>query len=79
MTLCGLQSGVSGQTELSLDCAFPREQLEKAVPWGREATLGPQDLLESKDCLEQLGRKGPRSVRAWQRGVGGGAARNGPV
>lgn len=69
--------GVSGQTELSLDCDFPREQLEKAVPWGREVTLAPQDLLENKDCLEHLGRKGPRSVRGRQRGAGGRGARMG--
>lgn len=37
-----------------------REQLEKVVPWEREVTLAPQDLLESKDCLEHLGKKGPR-------------------
>lgn len=59
-------------TGLSLDCAFPREQLGKAVLWAREVTLAPQDLLESKDCLEQLERKGPRSVRAGQRGGAGG-------
>lgn len=39
-----------------------REQLEKAVPWGREVTLAPQDLLESKACLEQLERKAPRVI-----------------
>lgn len=39
-----------------------REQLVKVVPWGREVTLAPQDLLESKDCLERLGRKGPRVI-----------------
>lgn len=41
-----------------------REQLGKAVPWGREVTLAPQDLLASKDCLEQLERKGPRVILA---------------
>lgn len=39
-----------------------REQLGKAVPWAREVTLVPQDLLESKDCLEQLERKGRRVI-----------------
>lgn len=37
-----------------------REQLGKVVPWGREVTLAPQDLLESKDCLGLLERRGPR-------------------
>jgi hypothetical protein len=79
LALWGMQSGVSGQMELSLDCDFPREQLEKVVPWEREVTLAPQDLLESKDCLEHLGKKGPRSVRAGGEELGRGAARHGPV
>lgn len=69
--------GVSGQTELSSDCTLPREQLGKAAPWGREVTLAPQDLLESKGCPELLEKMGPRSVRGWQGGVGGGLHRVG--
>lgn len=37
-----------------------REQLGKAAPWGREVTLAPQDLLESKGCPELLEKMGPR-------------------
>lgn len=62
---------VSEQTELSSDCTLPREQLEKVAPWGREVTLAPQDLLESKGCLELLEKMEPRSVRGWQGGVRG--------
>lgn len=38
----------------------PREQQERAVPWGREVTQGPRDLLESRACLAQLEKKEPR-------------------
>lgn len=44
-------------------CLFPREPQEKPGPWGSEVTQAPRDPLESRDSLEQLEKKGQRSVR----------------